>query len=166
LVPGDAASDARCRSLLGDNRDEGHRRDQDTTPRAAGHMIFGPESVAFDGRGGGPYVSVSDGRILKYGDRDVGWTTFAYTPSYLKNNYSHFMTVEISCAADLWALWFHRDNGYLYITDSYMDLMRVGRNGSEATVLVTEAAGMPLCFTNGVDVDQVTGVRRGVLHIK
>ncbi|GJN38586.1 hypothetical protein PR202_gb27643 [Eleusine coracana subsp. coracana] len=38
-----------------------------------------------------------------------------------------------------------------------MGLMRVGPNGGEATVLATEAAGVPLSFTNGVDVDQVTG---------
>ncbi|GJM98263.1 hypothetical protein PR202_ga15253 [Eleusine coracana subsp. coracana] len=62
-------------------------------------LVIGPESVAFDGHGGGPYVSVSDGRILKYGGKD----------------------------------WW-RGN-------------RIG----------TEAAGVPLSFTNGVDVDQVTG---------
>jgi sugar lactone lactonase YvrE len=38
-----------------------------------------------------------------------------------------------------------------------MGLMRVGPNGGEATVLATEADGAPLRFTNGVDVDQVTG---------
>jgi sugar lactone lactonase YvrE len=38
-----------------------------------------------------------------------------------------------------------------------MGLMRVGPDGGEATVLATEAAGVPLSFTNGVDVDQVTG---------
>ena len=31
--------------------------------------LVGPESVAFDRRGGGPYVSISDGRVLKYGAR-------------------------------------------------------------------------------------------------
>ena len=38
-----------------------------------------------------------------------------------------------------------------------MGLMRVGPNGGEATVLATEAGGTPLRFTNGVDIDQVTG---------
>jgi hypothetical protein len=28
-------------------------------------LVIGPESVAFDGHGGGPYVSISDGHILK-----------------------------------------------------------------------------------------------------
>ena len=44
--------------------------------------LVGPESVAFDRRGGGPYVSISDGRVLKYGG--AGWATFAYSPSYAK----------------------------------------------------------------------------------
>jgi len=35
--------------------------------------------------------------------------------------------------------------------------MRVGPGGGEATVLAAEADGVPLRFTNGVDVDQVTG---------
>jgi sugar lactone lactonase YvrE len=35
--------------------------------------------------------------------------------------------------------------------------MRVGPGGGEATVLATKADGVPLRFTNGVDVDQVTG---------
>uniref|UniRef100_J3MLS4 Strictosidine synthase conserved region domain-containing protein n=2 Tax=Oryza brachyantha TaxID=4533 RepID=J3MLS4_ORYBR len=34
--------------------------------------------------------------------------------------------------------------------------MRVGPRGGEATVLATEADGVPFRFTNGVDVDQVT----------
>ena len=48
--------------------------------------LVGPESVAFDARGAGPYVSISDGRVLKYtGEGGAGWTTFAYSPSYTKN---------------------------------------------------------------------------------
>ena len=35
--------------------------------------------------------------------------------------------------------------------------MRVAPGGGEATVLVTEVDGVPLRFTNGVDIDQVTG---------
>lgn len=52
---------------------------------------------------------------------------------------------------------FHHDSGYLYIADAYMGLMRLGPEGGEAAVLATEAARVPLSFTNGVDVDQVTG---------
>jgi len=40
--------------------------------------ITGPESVAFDRNGGGPYVGVSDGRILKYVGRK-GFEEYGYT---------------------------------------------------------------------------------------
>ncbi|KAK3120345.1 hypothetical protein QOZ80_9AG0686150 [Eleusine coracana subsp. coracana] len=125
-------------------------------------LVIGPESVAFDKHGAGPYVSVSDGRILKYGGEGVGWKTFAYSPSYIRNNCStkpsELPTAarESLCGRPL-GLRFHRDSGNLYIADAYMGLMRVGPSGGEATVLATKAAGVPLSFTNGVDVDQVTG---------
>jgi sugar lactone lactonase YvrE len=43
------------------------------------------------------------------------------------------------------------------VADAYKGLMQVAPGGGEATVLVTEVDGAPLRFTNGVDVDQVTG---------
>ncbi|KAJ1260106.1 hypothetical protein BS78_10G206800 [Paspalum vaginatum] len=123
--------------------------------------LVGPESVAFDGSGTGPYVNISDGRVLKYGGEATSWTTFAYSPSYAKNNCEApselpAVSTESSCGRPL-GLRFHRGSGNLYIADAYMGLMRVGPSGGEATVLVTEAGGAPLRFTNGVDVDQVTG---------
>lgn len=42
-------------------------------------QFFGPESLAFDAQGRGPYTGVSDGRILRYDGPELGWTTFAYT---------------------------------------------------------------------------------------
>ncbi|KAL5723724.1 hypothetical protein ACHQM5_007089 [Ranunculus cassubicifolius] len=39
----------------------------------------GPESLAFDCRGKGPYTGVADGRILKYQGPKRGWRNFAYT---------------------------------------------------------------------------------------
>ncbi|RLM61409.1 protein STRICTOSIDINE SYNTHASE-LIKE 10-like [Panicum miliaceum] len=123
--------------------------------------LVGPESVAFDRRGAGPYVSISDGRVLKYGgEGGAGWTTFAYSPSYTKNGCDAqselpAVATESSCGRPL-GLRFHNNSGNLYIADAYMGLMRVGPNGGEATVLATEAGGAPR-FTNGVDVDQVTG---------
>ncbi|KAK3149876.1 hypothetical protein QOZ80_3AG0224160 [Eleusine coracana subsp. coracana] len=117
--------------------------------------VIGPESVAFDPNGAGPYVSVSDGRILRYGGKSEGWKTFAYSPSYVKNKCNVSSPSELpsaakegSCGRPL-GLRFHRESGDLYIADAYMGLMRVGRNGGEATVLATEAAGVPLSFTNG-----------------
>ncbi|KAJ1259794.1 hypothetical protein BS78_10G183400 [Paspalum vaginatum] len=127
--------------------------------------LVGPESVAFDGSGAGPYVSVADGRVLRWGGAGAGagWTTYAYSPSYAKNNCGAATSSELppaatesSCGRPL-GLRFHRGSGDLYIADAYMGLMRVGPGGGEATVLATEAAGEPLRFTNGVDVDQATG---------
>ncbi|RLM60852.1 protein STRICTOSIDINE SYNTHASE-LIKE 10-like [Panicum miliaceum] len=124
--------------------------------------LVGPESVAFDRRGAGPYVSISDGRVLKYGgEGGAGWATFAYSPSYTKNGCDAqselpAVATESSCGRPL-GLRFHNNSGSLYIADAYMGLMRVGPDGGKATVLATEAGGAPLRFTNGVDVDQVTG---------
>ncbi|KAK0575172.1 hypothetical protein LWI29_034992 [Acer saccharum] len=43
--------------------------------------VIGPESIAFDCHGKGPYVGVSDGRILKWQGSPPGWTQFAITSS-------------------------------------------------------------------------------------
>ena len=42
-------------------------------------QMLGPESLAFDSQGRGPYTGVSDGRILRYDGPELGWSTFAYT---------------------------------------------------------------------------------------
>lgn len=39
----------------------------------------GPESVAFDSHGRGPYVSVEDGRIMRWNGGGEGWSDFATT---------------------------------------------------------------------------------------
>lgn len=39
----------------------------------------GPESLAWDPQGEGPYTGVVDGRILKWSGDDLGWVEFAYT---------------------------------------------------------------------------------------
>ena len=41
--------------------------------------LFGPESIAFDAQGRGPYTGLSDGRIVRYDGPELGWTTFAIT---------------------------------------------------------------------------------------
>ncbi|VAI69751.1 unnamed protein product [Triticum turgidum subsp. durum] len=81
--------------------------------------VHGPESVAFDAQGRGPYSGSRCGRPL--------------------------------------GLRFNQKTGDLYVADAYKGLMRVPPGGGEATVLVDQIDGMPLRFTNGVDVDQVTG---------
>ena len=50
-------------------------------PVRLGRPAFGPESLAFDHRGGGPYTGVSNGRVLRWNGR-TGWTEFAH-------NYKH-----------------------------------------------------------------------------
>lgn len=40
---------------------------------------IGPEAFAFDPAGGGPYASVSDGRVLKWQGDKFGWIEFATT---------------------------------------------------------------------------------------
>ncbi|CAM0951154.1 unnamed protein product [Alopecurus aequalis] len=120
---------------------------------------FGPESLAFDHRGDGPYTGVSNGRILRWRGR-AGWTEFAH-------NYKHKTVAECAdkkklvepesvCGRPL-GLQFHHKTGDMYIADAYLGLMRVSRRGGLAEVVATEAAGVPFKFLNGVDVDQETG---------
>ena len=47
---------------------------------------------------------------------------------------------------------FNRRTGDLYIADAYLGLMRVGPEGGQATMLVNEVEGVPLRFTNDLDV--------------
>ncbi|CAL5428377.1 unnamed protein product [Camellia sinensis] len=120
------------------------------------NQIQGPESMAFDPQGRGPYTGVADGRILFWnGDK---WIDFAYTSpnrsslcdpkpspsSYLKN--------EHICGRPL-GLRFDKKTGDLYIADAYFGLMKVGPEGGLATSLTNEVEGMPLRFTNDLDID-------------
>ncbi|XP_047064516.1 protein STRICTOSIDINE SYNTHASE-LIKE 10-like [Lolium rigidum] len=124
-------------------------------------LLRGPESVAFDAKGQGPYSGVSDGRVLRWNGDKVGWTTYTYSPGYSSEACTASIlrpetATESQCGRPL-GLRFHLKSGYLYVADAYKGLMRVAPGGGEATVLVTEVDGAPLRFTNGVDVDQVTG---------
>ncbi|KAB5561766.1 hypothetical protein DKX38_006723 [Salix brachista] len=120
------------------------------------NQIQGPESMAFDPLGRGPYTGVADGRVLFYDGQK--WTDFAYTSSnrseicnpqpsplsYLKN--------EHICGRPL-GLRFDKKTGDLYIADAYFGLMKVGPEGGLATLLANEAEGIPLGFTNDLDID-------------
>ncbi|CAA0836024.1 Protein STRICTOSIDINE SYNTHASE-LIKE 3 [Striga hermonthica] len=118
--------------------------------------LQGPESMAFDPMGRGPYTGVADGRIVFWDGHK--WNDFAYTsanrsglcdpkPSifgYLKN--------EHICGRPL-GLRFDKKTGDLYIADAYLGLMKVGPEGGLAESLATEAEGIPLRFTNDLDID-------------
>ncbi|XXG82523.1 hypothetical protein AAC387_Pa10g0452 [Persea americana] len=64
--------------------------------------------------------------------------------SYMKN--------EHICGCPL-GLRFDKKTGDLYIADAYFGLMKVGPEGGLATSPVTEAEGVPLRFTNDLDID-------------
>ncbi|RWR80341.1 protein STRICTOSIDINE SYNTHASE-LIKE 3 [Cinnamomum micranthum f. kanehirae] len=109
------------------------------------NQVQGPESVAFDPLGRGPYTGVADGRILFWNGES--WSDFAYTSpnrselcdpkpsplSYLKN--------EHICGRPL-GLRFDKKTGDLYIADAYFGLLKVGPEGGLATPLATEAEGV------------------------
>jgi sugar lactone lactonase YvrE len=42
----------------------------------------------------------------------------------------------------------------MYIADAYFGLLKVGPEGGLATQLTTEAEGVPLKFTNDLDIDE------------
>ncbi|KAL5765379.1 hypothetical protein ACOSP7_015996 [Xanthoceras sorbifolium] len=120
------------------------------------NQVQGPESMAFDPLGRGPYTGVADGRVLFWDGHKL--TDFAYTSnnrtelcspkpsplSYLKN--------EHICGRPL-GLRFDKKTGDLYIADAYFGLMKVGPEGGLATSLASEAEGVPLRFTNDLDID-------------
>lgn len=121
------------------------------------NQVQGPESVAFDPQGRGPYTGVADGRVRFWNGE--AWVDFAYTSpnrseicdpnpsplSYLKN--------EHICGRPL-GLRFHKKTGDLYIADAYFGLLKVGPEGGLATPLTTEAEGVPFNFTNDLDIDE------------
>ncbi|TKW32917.1 hypothetical protein SEVIR_2G198200v4 [Setaria viridis] len=122
--------------------------------------VSGPESLAFDGRGGGPYSGVSDGRVLRWEGGLRGWTEYAYNSKH-KNvamcaPEKKLVVPESVCGRPL-GLQFHRQSGDLYVADAYLGLLRVPARGGLAEVVAAEAGGEPFNFLNGLDVDQRTG---------
>ncbi|KAB1206534.1 Strictosidine synthase [Morella rubra] len=114
----------------------------------------GPESIAFDCHGNGPYVGVSDGRILKWRGKRLGWAKNRHLCDGSTNPNS---THEQVCGRPL-GLKFNPATCDLYIADAYFGLLMVGSQGGEAKQLATSAGGVPFRFTNGLDVDNKFGV--------
>ncbi|CAL2271829.1 unnamed protein product [Prunus armeniaca] len=115
---------------------------------------LGPESLAFDPNGGGPYTGVADGRILKWDQNDRRWTDFAVTSSQRKECIRPFAPeLEHVCGRPL-GLKFDTKTGDLYIADAYLGLQVVGPAGGLASQVVREVEGQPLRFTNDMDIDE------------
>ncbi|XP_060188955.1 protein STRICTOSIDINE SYNTHASE-LIKE 10-like [Lycium barbarum] len=111
----------------------------------------GPESIAFDRNGEGPYTGVGDGRILKW--QGQYWADYAVTSSQRKNCTRPFAPeMEHVCGRPL-GLRFDTKTGDLYIADAYLGLQVVGPKGGLATPLVQKCQGKPLIFTNDIDID-------------
>ncbi|XP_010427557.1 PREDICTED: protein STRICTOSIDINE SYNTHASE-LIKE 8 [Camelina sativa] len=112
---------------------------------------YGPESLEFDLKGEGPYVGVTDGRILKWRGEELGWVEFAHTSPHRDNCSRH--EVVPSCGRPL-GLSFDRKTGDLYICDGYFGLMKVGPEGGLAELLLDEVDGNKIMFANQGDIDE------------
>ncbi|XP_004298328.1 PREDICTED: protein STRICTOSIDINE SYNTHASE-LIKE 10-like [Fragaria vesca subsp. vesca] len=120
----------------------------------------GPESVAFDCRGQGPYVGVSDGRILKWEEPLKGWTEFSYTSPNRQRKLCDGSTNKFNepiCGRPL-GLKFNPTTCELYIADAYFGLLKTGPNGGRPHQLASSAGGVPFHFLNALDVDNESGM--------
>ncbi|KAM7259855.1 hypothetical protein ACFE04_015596 [Oxalis oulophora] len=123
-----------------------------------GHAM-GPESYTFDHNGRGPYTGVSDGRILKWEEHQRRWIEFATTSPNrdgCEGLHDHQLKEHI-CGRPM-GMGFNKPTGDLYIADAYMGLLKVGPQGGLASQVVTQANGIPLGFSNSLDIDQSNGV--------
>ncbi|XWS43057.1 hypothetical protein CRYUN_Cryun16bG0068600 [Craigia yunnanensis] len=118
----------------------------------------GPESVAFDPLGDGPYVGISDGRIIKWQENEQRWISFAMTSPNregCEGQHDHHLTEHI-CGRPL-GICFSEATGDLYIADAYMGILKVGPEGGFATRIATHAQAIPFKFTNHLDINQSDG---------
>ncbi|KAG0580938.1 hypothetical protein KC19_4G212000 [Ceratodon purpureus] len=121
-------------------------------------QMLGPESLAFDSQGRGPYTGVSDGRILRYDGPELGWSTFAYTSrnrsqicapkSPIAPNFAH----EHVCGRPL-GLRIHKETGEMWIADAYLGIVKVGPEGGQGEVVLNEIDGVRMKFVNDLDFD-------------
>lgn len=121
------------------------------------HHVMGPESLAFDSAGAGPYTGIADGRIMRWDGPLLGWTPFATlypngTESCKPQSPpASNLPNEHICGRPL-GIHFMQHTGELYIADAYHGLCVVGPDGGEAKLVVGEAEGVPLRFTNDVEI--------------
>lgn len=121
------------------------------------NQVIGPESLAFDSQGRGPYTGIADGRVMRWDGPELGWTEFATMyPNGSENCKPRSppeanLLYENECGRPL-GLQFMERTGELYIADAIFGLLVVGPNGGQAKVLVSEADGLPFTFTNDVGI--------------
>ncbi|CAI5513167.1 unnamed protein product [Closterium sp. Naga37s-1] len=125
------------------------------TKRYEGEMA-GPESIAWDPNGKGPYVSFSDGRIMRRTDDDSAWEEFTYASPLRTaakcNSKKTNPELETTCGRPL-GLAFHPTTGDLYFADGYFGLYKVSSAGGQATKLVSALDGRKFMMTNDLDID-------------
>ncbi|KAL3731555.1 hypothetical protein ACJRO7_028440 [Eucalyptus globulus] len=132
----------------------GNRYHQLALPKVAG-----PESIAFDCEGQGPYVGVSDGRILKWEGSRLGWREFSVPTAHRDRKLcdgSKDPDKEQICGRPL-GLKFNSATCDLYVADAYYGLLKVGPRGGIAHQLATSGGGVPFNLTNALDIDAWTG---------
>ncbi|KAM3318901.1 protein STRICTOSIDINE SYNTHASE-LIKE 10 [Capsicum chacoense] len=116
----------------------------------------GPDSAAFDPKGGGPYACVGDGRVVKYEGPNVGFTEFATTSpnrTKIRCDGTNDPISQQICGRPL-GLEFYTRTGDLYITDAFYGLLVVGQSGGLARPVVTSFEGKPFAFLNSLAIDQ------------
>ncbi|GAU19000.1 hypothetical protein TSUD_193380 [Trifolium subterraneum] len=124
--------------------------------------VTGPESLAFDRNGEGPYVSSSDGRIYKYVDSTEGFVEYAsmspFRNTTLCDGFADFSVGQAICGRPL-GLGFNHHTGDLYVADAYFGLVKVSPGGENVTRLFGPDNTYPsTMFTDGLDVDPDTGI--------
>ncbi|CAA6672515.1 unnamed protein product [Spirodela intermedia] len=126
--------------------------------------VSGPESLAFDAGGAGlipasPTGGCSGGRSTLVGGWSMPFRLETGGDSSEPNPVRRLAVpaVEDVCGRPL-GIQFHRQTGKLYVADAYFGLLVVEPGGGAAARLSAGVEGQPFKLTNGVDVDQETGV--------
>ncbi|KAK4280019.1 hypothetical protein QN277_011704 [Acacia crassicarpa] len=118
--------------------------------------LTGPESLAFDSIGGGPYTGISDGRLLKF--ENGTFLEFAYTsPIRNKTTCDGTSDQPETCGRPL-GLGFNNRTQEWYIADAYQGLVKVPSYGGRPTQLLTSIQGRPFRFLDALDIDPSTGI--------
>ncbi|PHU23912.1 hypothetical protein BC332_09019 [Capsicum chinense] len=102
--------------------------------------VLGPESAAFDTKGGGPYACVGDGRAVKYEGPNVGFTEFATTsPNRPSGGLARPVVTSFEGKPFAFpdALVIDQERGRIYFVDSGA-VFRIRASKDKSYLLVTE----------------------------